>query len=68
MKLYKPKFWNEKNFFSIVLFPISLIVQLFALIKQKSVKSLNFNIPVICLGNIYVGGTGKTPLSIYETN
>ena len=68
MKLYKPKFWNEKNFLSIVLFPISLIVQLFALIKQKSVKSLNFNIPVICLGNIYVGGTGKTPLSIYLAN
>ena len=68
MKLYKPKFWNEKNILSIVLFPISLIVQLFALIKQKSVKSLNFNIPVICLGNIYVGGTGKTPLSIYLAN
>ncbi len=68
MKLYKPKFWNEKNFLSIILFPISLIVQLFALIKQKSVKSLNFNIPVICLGNIYVGGTGKTPLSIYLAN
>ena len=68
MKLYKPKFWNKKNFLSILLFPISLIVQLFAFIKQKSVKSLNFNIPIICLGNIYLGGTGKTPLSIYLAN
>jgi tetraacyldisaccharide 4'-kinase len=66
MKLNKPKYWDSKNsFFSIFLFPISLIFLAFISIKKKITKSINFNIPIICIGNIYIGGTGKTPTSIY---
>ena len=64
MKLYKPKFWNHKNFISLSLFPVSLIIQLVILLKKKFTKVSSFKIPIICIGNIYVGGTGKTPLSI----
>jgi len=68
MKLNKPKYWDVKNsFFSIFLFPVSLIVLAFISIKKKITKSINFNIPIICIGNIYIGGTGKTPTSIYLT-
>jgi tetraacyldisaccharide 4'-kinase len=68
MKLNKPKYWDVKNsFFSIFLFPVSLIVLVFISIKKKITKSINFNIPIICIGNIYIGGTGKTPTSIYLT-
>jgi tetraacyldisaccharide 4'-kinase len=68
MKLNKPKYWDVKNsFFSIFLFPVSLIVLAFISIKKKITKSINFNIPIICIGNIYIGGTGKTPASIYLT-
>ena len=68
MKLNKPKYWDVKNsFFSILLFPVSLIVLAFISIKKKITKSINFNIPIICIGNIYIGGTGKTPASIYLT-
>jgi tetraacyldisaccharide 4'-kinase len=68
MKLNKPKYWDVKNsFFSIFLFPISLIVLAFISVKKKITKSINFNIPIICIGNIYIGGTGKTPASIYLT-
>ena len=63
MKLKKPKFWNSSKFsFLIILFfPISILFLLFSYIKKlKSPKK--FPIPVICVGNIYLGGTGKTPL------
>ena len=33
-------------------------------LRRKIVKKTKFNIPIICVGNIYVGGTGKTPLTI----
>ena len=66
MKLNKPKFWNLKNsIFSILLLPFSLIVLMSVLIKKKLTKTIRFNIPIICVGNIYIGGTGKTPSSIF---
>ncbi len=64
MKLYRPKFWDHKNFISFSLFPLSLIIQLIIFFKKQFTKVFIFKIPVICIGNIYVGGTGKTPLSI----
>ena len=65
MKINKPKFWDTKNFLSSMLEPLSWIVKLLIIIKKKSTTSIKFNIPIICVGNIYIGGTGKTPLSIF---
>ncbi len=63
MKIIKPVFWNEKNFVSLLLYPLSVLTFLINLIKKFSVKK-KFSIKTICIGNICVGGTGKTPLSI----
>ena len=63
MKLKKPKFWDSSqfSFWIILLFPISILFLLFSYIKKlKSPKK--FSVPIICVGNIYLGGTGKTPL------
>ncbi len=69
MLLNKPKFWNSKsNILTIIFLPISLIVRLFIFFKKKLTKARELNIPIICVGNIYIGGTGKTPLSISIAN
>ena len=65
MKLKKPKFWDYKkpNLVSNLLFPISKVIQF--LLKLKIIKSRKFKeIKSICIGNIYLGGTGKTSLAI----
>ena len=66
MNFFKPKFWDKTNisFFSVLLFPIALIIKLLIFFKHFFIKGNRCSVPVICVGNIYLGGTGKTPLSI----
>jgi len=63
MRLIKPKFWETKNFISFILYPLSSITCLINITKKFSDKK-NFKIKTICIGNIFVGGTGKTSLAI----
>ena len=65
MKLKKPKFWDYKkpNLYSYLLLPFSIILNLLSKLKLKP-KTTNSNIKTICVGNMYVGGTGKTSLAI----
>ncbi|MDB9718921.1 tetraacyldisaccharide 4'-kinase [Candidatus Pelagibacter sp.] len=65
MKLKKPKFWDYKkpSLYSYLLLPFSIILNLIYRVKSKPELS-NPNIKTICIGNIYIGGTGKTSLVI----
>ena len=65
MKLKKPNFWDYKkpNLFSYLLLPFTILIFL-----KNSFSKSNGNkfekIKTICVGNIYVGGTGKTSFTI----
>ncbi|WQT29517.1 tetraacyldisaccharide 4'-kinase [Helicobacter pylori] len=43
------------------LYPFSLIYQFIATIKRKTAKKHDFKIPLISIGNLIAGGSGKTP-------
>ena len=64
------KYWQNLNWFSLLLLPLSLIYCLIITIRkfcyrQHCFKSSLFQVPVIVIGNITVGGNGKTPLIIH---
>ena len=63
MKLFKPKFWDKNNIIVFILWPLTLITRFIILIKTFK-ASHKTNIKSICVGNIYLGGTGKTQLVI----
>ena len=66
MKLTKPKFWDDKkiNFLSIILLPLTIFIIINNFILNFVSKKKSNKIQTICIGNIYIGGTGKTPLTI----
>jgi len=66
MKLKKPSFWDltKPNFLSYLLIPFSLPIIFRNFLSQFMKKKKSSDIKTICVGNIYLGGTGKTPLTI----
>lgn len=63
MIINKPNFWQRNSIIAYLLLPLSLLVSLVNQIKNLSIKE-KFKIKTICIGNIYLGGTGKTSLAI----
>ena len=65
MNLKKPNFWDKKkpNFFSYILIPITIFFKIIVSLNPKSRIKIK-DIKTICVGNIYLGGTGKTSLAI----
>ena len=63
-----PEFWYKKDLISkfktLLLLPFSIIWILLSLIKKNFAKRYKSHLKVICIGNLSIGGTGKTPFSI----
>ena len=67
MKFRKPKFWDYKKpgINSYLLLPISILLTILRIIFNSIIKKRKYVlIKTICVGNIYLGGTGKTSLSL----
>ena len=64
--IIKPKFWDYKspNLLSKILFPFTLPIRVSNFFFKYYPKTKNRKITSICVGNIYLGGTGKTPTTI----
>ena len=65
MNLKKPKFWDYKhrNLLAYLLYPVSILIKIISQFKFHP-KNEVLKVKTICVGNIYVGGTGKTSLCI----
>ncbi|MCW9017622.1 MAG: tetraacyldisaccharide 4'-kinase, partial [Kangiellaceae bacterium] len=66
-------FWYSSTPFKWLLWPLSFLISLIArlkraLYKAKVSRSYRSPVPVVIVGNITVGGTGKTPLITYLVN
>lgn len=65
--LRTPKFWYQKRgILSCLLYPVGFVYGVIAGVLRflKSQKAKSTGIPVISIGNIVMGGSGKTPTAI----
>ncbi len=61
-----PSFWysHQPTWQEITLLPFSMIYAALVRLNRSMKKSGNADIPVICVGNLNAGGSGKTPLAL----
>jgi tetraacyldisaccharide 4'-kinase len=65
MYLKKPSFWDKQiSILSYLLLPFTIFIRVNNFLNSKKKKYLSKKLKTICVGNIYVGGTGKTPTTI----
>lgn len=64
-----PKFWYRNDWLSkvlaLIIYPLSIIWIIISYIKKKVSKTYRSRLKIICVGNLNIGGTGKTPFAIY---
>ena len=64
MKIIKPKFWEKKTILFLIFYYLFPFFTNYNQNKNKFISPQSYKLPIICVGNIYLGGTGKTPLVI----
>lgn len=57
-----PEFWRHRGAAALALSPFGCLVDLAGGLRRTLVSPTELTVPVVCVGNITIGGTGKTPL------
>jgi len=60
-----PSFWNEKNLLSTLLLPLASLYDTASLLSRAARRPVTLAVPVICIGNLTMGGSGKTPVALH---
>ncbi|MFD2204374.1 tetraacyldisaccharide 4'-kinase [Kiloniella antarctica] len=58
-----PDFWKSRGLISTLFLPCSLFYVLGSYLRQAVTKPVKVSVPVICIGNLSAGGSGKTPIT-----
>ncbi len=59
-----PAFWSQRHLVSALLFPLGCLYNLATQLNMRRHLPRKVSIPVICIGNLTAGGTGKTPTAV----
>jgi tetraacyldisaccharide 4'-kinase len=59
-----PDFWQQDGLLGTVLSPLGALYGLSVALKARSARPFDPGLPVICVGNLTAGGSGKTPIAI----
>ncbi len=59
-----PSHWKNKNLCALALLPLGCVYAGMTALRLKLKKPTKVNVPVICIGNLTAGGTGKTPTAV----
>lgn len=57
-----PAFWRVRGLRAWLLFPLALLFGALAKLRRRWLRPQRIDVPVIVVGNIAVGGSGKTPV------
>ena len=57
-----PDFWRHRNWQARLLSPLGMLYGLSVALKTRA--GFAPGVPVVCVGNLTAGGTGKTPIAI----
>src|SRR5262249_40648992 len=59
-----PNFWRHRGIVACLLAPLGALYSASIVIKAARPKPYRAPMPVICVGNLTAGGSGKTPVTI----
>src|SRR4051794_32972620 len=59
-----PDFWRRRGVAALALAPLGALYGLSVALKARFAAPFDVGLPVLCVGNLTAGGSGKTPIAI----